>query len=279
MPAFAIADYVQLPGPNQVWLWNGILPASGAALLYAKQKIGKSFLALSLAEAVADESLYSYLGQEIQQHGKVLYIQLDTPRGLWIKNYISTVLSAPARENIYIMDREMDDMPIPFDIRTAEAQRWIQAEVERVEPILVIIDTFRRIHRCDENDNTEMSIIYDTLVNICSPAAVLLLMHERKTQQEGQDATVRGASSVAGAVDCLIHMTKKRLKFEARSDIEEELKIFQQDNGTFTVHDSAAEAEALIDELKGKGIKYAEIDRQVAEQFSVSSRTARRWRG
>lgn len=278
MPAYSIEEYVQLQQANQVWLWEGILPVSGATLLFAKQKIGKSFLALGLAEAIADPSIHNFLNQSVPIHGPVLYIQLDTPRGLWIKNYIKNVLSPAARKNIFIMDREMEDIPVPFDIRNRECQVWIRKEVERIKPVCVIFDTFRRVHRCNENDNTEMAIIYDVLVELCKPAAMLLMTHERKFQAEGQDATARGASSVAGAVDCLIHMTKKRLKFEARSDIEEELAIFQQDNGTFTVHDTAQEAEEFIDEMECTGMKPPQIVKELVERFGISTRTAQRWK-
>jgi len=278
MPAYSITEYEKLQEKEEVWLWDGIVPKSGAALLFAAQKIGKSFLALSLAEAVADDAITHYLGQAIGQHGPVLYIQLDTPRGLWIKNYLKNVNSQKARDNVYIMDREMEDMPMPFDIRTRECLMWVKAEIDRIKPVLVIIDTFRRMHRCKENDNDEMAIIYDTFVNLTHPAAMVILTHQAKNIQEGQEAKARGASSVAGAVDCLIHMTKKRLKFEARSDIEEELRIFQQDDGTFTTHDQVEQADELIDNLTQKGLKFKEIDTAVAERFGVSARTARRWR-
>lgn len=278
MPAYSVTEYLKLEQKNQVWLWDGIVPVSGAALLFAAQKIGKSFLALSLAEAVADEDIAHYLGQSIGQHGPVLYIQLDTPRGLWIKNYLKNIKSDKARNNIYILDREMDDVPMPFDIRMRECQLWIKSEIDRIKPVLVIIDTFRRMHRCKENDNDEMAIIYDVFVNLTAPAAMLILTHQAKNIQEGAEAKARGASSVAGAVDCLIHMTKKRLKFEARSDIDEELKIFQTDDGTFTNHNEAEAVEELIDELTQKGLKLKEIDATVSKRFGVSARTARRWR-
>lgn len=279
MPAYySIEDYVNLPRPVEVWLWDGILPVSGAALLFAKQKIGKSFLALSLAEVIADPNLDHYLGQRVQLHGPVLYIQLDTPRGLWIENYIKNVISAEARKNIFIMDKAVDDIPIPFDIRSIKCQDFVRQVVVDTKPVLVIIDTFRRMHRCNENDNTEMAIIYDTFVDICHPAALLILTHETKNKLEGADASSRGATSVAGAVDCLINMTKKRLKFEARSDIEEEIPIFQQDNGTFILNTRQEEIDSFIAEMAGKTDKQREIDIAVAQQFAVSDRTARRWR-
>lgn len=278
MSFYSIEDYVKLPRPDVVWVWDGILPVGGAALLYAKQKVGKSFMALQLCEAVADPSREHFLGQRIQQHGRVLYIQLDTPRGLWITNYIKNVSSLEARNSIFMMDRELEDIPIPFDVRIKQAQQWVRDAVVRVEPVLVVIDTLRRMHRCNENDNTEMAIIYDTFVDLTKPAAMLLLSHEKKVQTEGTDPTARGATSVTGAVDCIIHMTKKRLKFEARSDIEDELNIYQQDNGTWTTNDREAEILDFIAKVQGTTSKHKEIDAAVAAEFGVSERTARRWR-
>lgn len=277
MPAYSMEEYLKLPQPNETWLWDGIIPAGGAALLYAKQKIGKSFISSKLAEAVADPDISHYLGQAIGVHGPVLYVQLDTPRGLWINNYLKNIKSPAAQKNLYMMDREMDDIPMPFDIRTKGAQQWIREQVREVQPVLTIADTFRRLHRCNENDNTEMAIIYDILVNITQPGAMLLLTHEKKQQQEGQEASARGASSVVGAVDCLIHMTKNKLKFEARSDINEEMRIFQQDDGTFTLHDGAEEVDTLIEEFKAQGMKPSQIVKALASEFQVSERTARRW--
>ena len=49
-------------------------------------------------------------------------------------------------------------------------------------------------------------------------------------------------------------------------------------NGTFTVHDSAQEVEEFMAELKSKGVKPAELVKQMAQKFDVSERTARRWR-
>jgi len=116
------------------------------------------------------------------------------------------------------------------------------------------------------------------MVNLTRPGALLIAAHERKSQHEGQEPTMRGASSVAGAVDCLIHMTKKRLKFEARSDIEEEMRIFQRDDGTFTTFDAATEVDEYLVELEQKFTKAGDIDKAVADRFGVSTRTARRWR-
>lgn len=275
---YSVKEYLELPRPDQVWVWEGILPASGAALLYAKQKVGKSFLALGLAAAVADSDVTDYLGQPVKVHGRVLYIQLDTPRALWIKNYLGNVWSSAAQENIYVMDREMDDFPMPFDIREPKSYNWVLDAVARIKPVMVIIDTFRRVHKGKENDGDEMQAVYEAIVRLAAPAAILLLTHEKKAQEQGAEASVRGSTTITASVDCIIHMTKKRLKFEARSDIEEELPIFQMDSGMYSGHSSQQEVDEYIETLAASGAKSGDITKQLVEKYKVSESTARRWK-
>lgn len=68
---------------------------------------------------------------------------------------------------------------------------------------LIIVDTLRRAHRCNENDNGDMSIVlshFEQLAKV-SGASVLLLHHENKSgasdddEKMGQSA-IRGASSI-----------------------------------------------------------------------------------
>jgi len=279
MSSYCIDDYVNLPAPDTIWVWDGILPASGSMLLYADPKVGKSKLALSLSEAIADESIDSYLGQSIKQHGKVLYIQLDTPRNLWKNNYIRYIKSAQARKNIYIIDKELPDIPIPFDLRTKECQKWVRDEVDRVEPAVVWIDTIRRMHRGDENDPTIMAVLFDIFQEVTAPAAMGLIAHKKK-QQAGEvgDGTARGSTALTGAVDALVNMTKKALKIQARSDVAEEIGIWQQEDGTWAINDRESEIIDFISAAQAKTGKPGELDKLIAEEFKVTPRTARRWR-
>lgn len=278
MPAVCITEYKNLPAPDTIWVWKGILPTSGAALLFGNPKLGKSFLTLGLCEAIADPTIDSYLGQEIQQHGPVLYIQLDTPRNLWKSGYLNTVKSARAQDNIYIIDKELPDRPNPFDIRSKEAFNWIRSEVDRIKPVLVVVDTMRRMHNADENDPTTAALVYDIIINCTQPAAVILITHKKK-QQHGDNSlgTARGSTTFTGAVDCIINMTKTALHFEARSDIDEELPIYQHDDGTWKLNSKADEIGDYIAGLD-KNISKGELNTIIMDHFNISLATAKRWR-
>lgn len=279
MPAYPITEYMDLPAPDTVWVWEGILPASGSMLLFAEPKLGKSKLALSLSEAIADPNIGHYLGLPIQQHGKVLYIQLDTPRNVWREKYIKCIKSKMACENIYMLDREMPDMPLGFDIRTSAGFKWIRAEVDRINPVAVVMDVVRKMHGADENDATEMNQAYNTFVDATKPAAMLMIAHKKKMQHgEVGDGSVRGSTALTGSVDALVGMTKKSLKIQARSDAPDEIAIYQLDDGTWTTNDREAEIWDFIANVQARTSKATEIDSVVAEEFKVSIRTARRWR-
>lgn len=278
MSSYSIDEYELLPSLDTDWVWDGILPASGSMLLYADPKVGKSKLALSLSEAIADESVDSYLGQAIKKHGRVLYVQLDTPRNLWKSNYLKYIKSKQARENIYIMDKELPDIPIPFDLRVKQAQDWIRREVDRLQPVTVWFDTIRRMHRGDENDPTVMSIMFDLFQDCTKPASMGLVAHKKKQQQgEVGDGTARGSTALTGAVDALVNMTKKGLKIQARSDVDEEINLYQDDNGIWSLNSRDDEIVSFMAELDPKMPK-GEFNEKIMGKFNVSLATAKRWR-
>lgn len=277
MPAFSIKDYLELAADGTVWIWRGIIPVGGSVSLFGDPKVGKSFLAIGVAEAVADSMVEDYLGLPIDTHGRVLYVQLDTPRNLWKTGYISIVKAAQAQKDIYIIDRQMGDLPKQFDIREPNCTKWLRDEVDRVEPVLVIIDTVRRMHRGNENESDTMAVVHDSFIAACAPAAILYLTHKKKPQQgDSGSGSIRGSSGFAGAVDALVNMAKTKLTIEARSDVEEEMPIYQCDNGTWSLNSESDRINEFIGKLPD--MPKTAKDEAIAKEFTVSTRTARRWR-
>lgn len=278
MSAVNINDYLTLPRPTTVWIWSGIIPSSGSTLVFGDPKVGKSKLILSLCEAIADPEIDEYLGLPINTHGNVLYVQLDTPRSLWVSGYISAIHSEKARQSIYMLDREMPEVPKLFDIRIPECRDWLRREVDMVSPIMTVIDTVRRMHKGKENDSDVMEHVVDCFYQACFPSARLLVSHKKKQQQgDVGDGSARGSSALTGAVDGLVNMRKDRLLIEARSDVAEEIPIVQQVDGTFKLNTRDREVEDFVKGLSSS-LGNRQKDDLIAEQFGVTSRTARTWR-
>lgn len=278
MPALSIVDYEKLEADNSIWIWKGIIPISGAVSLFGNPKLGKSLFSVGLCEAIADPTISSFMGLPIQQHGKVLIVQLDTPRGVWRTGYLSLIKSNVARNEIYIIDREMQDLPKGFDIRLPHCREWLRSEVDKICPILVVIDTIRRMHKGNENESDTMEAVHDAFIWATRPAALLYIGHKRKPQQgDSGPGSMRGSTGFTGAVDALLNMTKNMLYVEARSDAPEEIPIVQLDSGLWAPDSGQDEKLDYIRSL-GPDMTEAQRTKAIMDQFGVTDRTARRYK-
>lgn len=84
--------------PPMKWLIDDLLPVGGVVMLSAKPKMGKSFLAIQLALAVASGG--DFLGFQARKH-EVLYIDLETSQRS-MKNRIS-MMTDDAPKGLYLM--------------------------------------------------------------------------------------------------------------------------------------------------------------------------------
>lgn len=270
------SDYLALPSRSYVWIWRGLVPAAGSALLFGEPKLGKSYLALGLAQAVADPNMTSYLGEPIDQHGPVLYVQLDTPRDLWRAEYVSRTRAV---DSMYFLDREDPDLPPEFDVRREDHREWFASQVAIVSPTLVIVDTIRKVHMGDENDSTVMRSTMESLERAVFPAAMVLLAHDNKPTQHDQRssvARVRGSSYVPSAVDAVIYLTRRGIKIAARSALDF-IRAHQGDDGFFVPSIRLDLVRETLETMP-PGTPKRERDTLLSKALKISERTARRLR-
>src|SRR3954464_3156993 len=53
-PALPLEDYLNLPVNNTPWIIEPLIPVGGIINLYGRPKLGKSFMAIDLARAIAN---------------------------------------------------------------------------------------------------------------------------------------------------------------------------------------------------------------------------------
>lgn len=221
---FVPADaYLQLPRAPQPWIIDKLIPVGGLINLFGKPKTGKSFLALSLAQAIVD-GRPDWCGYEVNQPGPVAYLQIDTPREEWSSRLDRIKFSTVGANRLWIAD--MYQVPeFPFNIlNPAQTElAWLKQSIAAINPTLTIIDTLREVHGGDENDSTTMRNVIAHLVEACRPSAILLISHARKDSMltaSGDDDMMdqgRGSSYVAGRMDVVMKLTQKRLMFKGRA--------------------------------------------------------------
>lgn len=223
-------SYLALPKAPMPWVVDKLIPVGGLINIFGKPKTGKSFLALSLAQAIV-EGRPDWCGYEILMPGPVAYLQIDTPREEWSIRLGKLKLGNGGGSKLWIAD--MWQVPeFPFNIlNPAQTElTWLKQSIAAINPVLTIIDTLREVHGGDENDSTTMRNVIAHLTEACQhtgsggpPSAILLLSHSRKDSMltaSGDDDMMdqgRGSSYVAGRMDVVMKLTQKRLMFKGRA--------------------------------------------------------------
>jgi RecA-family ATPase len=227
-------DYLNLPSSPETYLIDPLLPSGGAMLLYGDPKVGKSYAALQLAEALMNGD--HWLGFPTRK-SSVVYVQLDTPRNVW-QSRINDLRKAGHLITLpHFTDRELLEA-WPFDILRPDHLTMLRDELQAIKPDLVVIDTLRESHSADENDSTQMQEAIAALVAATQPAALCLISHSRKPSQDEGFSLMhdnRGSSYVVGRMDAIVRFTKKSARVSGRSIEEHSLDLERQDSGFWEI--------------------------------------------
>lgn len=228
------SEYLTLPRAPETWLVEPLIPTEGACLLYGDAKVGKSFAAIQLALAI--EQGTEWLGFPVRTKGRVVYVQLDTPRSLWATRLASIRVSEPAVDQLMCADRETLDT-YPFEILNPSHADLLTVALREINPVAVIIDTIREAHGGDENDSTTMRNVVSSLVAVTHPAALIVVAHSRKSiGDQGADliGDNRGSNYVVGRMDAIIRFSRRTMHYTGRAIEEGTIRIHREDNGLWT---------------------------------------------
>ena len=178
--------------------------AEGVNLLCGPPKIGKSWLALSLAVAVATGG--QAFGTLDVAKGDVLYLALeDTGRRL--QNRLRKVLAEKDAPEGLTLETQCP----PFPEGAAHVRAWLG---QHPEARLVIIDVLARV-RGASSTTSAYSDDYAAVGQVKRIAdehgiAVILVHHTRKAAAEDFLDTVSGTAGIAGAADAVLVLGRGR---------------------------------------------------------------------
>jgi hypothetical protein len=231
--------YVGLPRTGGAWIIQDLLPIGGLLNIFGQPKKGKSYLALQMAQAIANPAIADVLGFPIRTHGPVAYLQIDTPRGLWAERVEALGAAGLSFDGVYFADSEL--VPYPFNI-LGEGFGWLQQNLKMIAPfpLTIVVDTIREAHAGDENDSGHMRNVVNLLVEAVRPASIILLSHARKEWGEGTGDLMsdnRGSSYVAGRMDCVLKVNENSVQFQGRTVGEARIQIKRSDDGLFVLSD------------------------------------------
>ena len=197
---FTFTNYKQRKiGERVEMIVEGVLPYAGLAIIYGAPGSGKSFWAIDIASAIARG--VDWCNRKTVQ-GAVAYIVAEGTQ-----DFRNRVVG-------YTKHHDVDEMPFyTFEgapnFRDATDIRGVIAGLKAmpVKPLMVFVDTFARVTPgADENSGQDMSKVLSHCQSIYehTGAMVVLVHHSGKDASKG----TRGHSSLNGAADCVIEITR-----------------------------------------------------------------------
>lgn len=215
LPTVRVGDVTE-PSEQTRWLVRSLWPAAAVGIVGGSPKSCKTWFALDLALSVA--SATPCLGTfPVEQPGPVLAflaedsIERIRARIAAMARHRNRPLQGIdlhlIREGVLRLDRERDLLRL-------------RATIQKLQPRLLLLDPFVRLHRINENDAGEVSRILGDLRQLQRDhqLAVLLVHHARKNGPRAGGAALRGSSDLFAWGDTYVSL--QRNKDTLRLDLE-----------------------------------------------------------
>jgi hypothetical protein len=202
---FTARDLMAIDFPEPRWAVPGLV-AEGLNILVGAPKLGKSWLCLGLAVAVASGG--KALGKIDVEQGPVLYAALeDPPRRL--QNRLSAVLGKEAVPDDLHITTSLPRLPDLVGFLSG----WLDAHPTAR---LVIVDVLRKVRPMSDGKGNAYNEDYDTLTALKDLAdkygvAVVAVHHTRKAVDDSDVFNeVSGSTGLTGAADAVLLAKRAR---------------------------------------------------------------------
>jgi len=253
-PVWRLADRPE----QQRWLVNGLWSDEAVGIIGGEPKCGKSFLALDLAVAVA-AGIPCLRHFAVSRPGRVLLYPAED--ALHIVRRRLDGICAAAGISLSALDVQMINEPsLRLDLQADRAA--LDETVARLQPRLLVLDPFVRLHRIDENASGEVAPVLAFLRELQRrhAIAVVLVHHARKGA-----GTIRAGQALRGSSE-----------FHAWGDSNLYLRRDSDDRIVLTVeHRAAAAMQAVTLQLTQRdnalALELVQPDRQLERPAAPTS--------
>lgn len=191
--------------PPREMVVNPLIASNSINLMYASRGLGKTWVGLSLAKAVALGE--DFLAYHVPEARPVLFIDGEMPLAD-LKERVKAIGAGDINNleilSSEIMHRDLRDLNIDHE----EDQLMISAMLDRLaeqdrKPALIIMDNLSSLRRgVEENDNSALDNILHWLLSLRHKGYATLLVHHA-----GKLGDQRGASRLEDPVDTTIKLT------------------------------------------------------------------------
>jgi hypothetical protein len=189
------------------WRVEGVLPCQGVGILAGPAGYGKSWALLDLA--IATTLGERWLGHFPTVLGRVLYIDEESSEellGIRIRKLLAFRAGRPESLDLHFCVGQSVSLS---DLAGVARLRALLADLR---PQLVVIDSFIRIHRAEENSASDMAAVSAVIRELVRDfdCAFCFADHQRKAGagETSLDTMLRGSTEKAAFVDSLLSMKK-----------------------------------------------------------------------
>jgi RecA-family ATPase len=206
-PAIPFHEFIAMTFPARPMLLEPWLQERSTSMVYGPRGVGKSFLTLSIAIAVADQR--DFLGWKGTGRSGVLYVDGEMAADD-LQQRVETLAGVEASElPLYFMSRDTYEDGMP-SLKNPELRKAIEEEAELYDVKLIIIDNLSTLWRGVENDAESWDGMQDWLFKLRGAGRSVLLVHHA-----GKNGSQRGTSRKEDALDVVVAL--RRLLAEAET--------------------------------------------------------------
>lgn len=188
--------------PPNKWIVKGLIPENGITCISGQPKIGKSFLNLDLAICLATGR--KFLGEfEVEKSG-VLFITKEDPKRLINERIIALT-----------NDEDLSIIFCPDNKLFFDNSNYIDEVLKVVKDNnlkVIIIDSFRRIFKGDENSSQIISEVHNRLKLLTNEGLTAIFIHHHGKEgffKRANTDKLRGSSDILAMLDSLLIVEKK----------------------------------------------------------------------
>lgn len=264
-----MGEFLSMSIPERGLLLSPVLPVQGIGILYAPRGIGKTFVALSVAVAVASGG--AVFDWRAPTPKRTLYVDGEMPATAMQSRLAALItgMAVPphALKNLTLITPDLQPCPMP-DLSTMSGQLALEPYLKDVD--MVVLDNIATLCRTGkENEAQSWQVMQSWLLDLRRRGITVLLIHHA-----GKSGDQRGTSAREDIMDTVISLRRPReysmaegARFEvhltkARSVLGDDAKPFEANLVT--------EGNALHWQIKGlEDVELEELKRLLNEGYSI----------
>lgn len=200
--ACSLSEFLSLDIPAREMVLAPVLPSQGLAMLYSIRGVGKTYLGLGIAHAVARGG--TFLRWNAPKPRRVLFIDGELP-ATTLQQRIRSIQAGipesepqmPSPDYLRIITPDMQDVAMP-DLSTPEGQILVEREIAEAE--LLVLDNLSALCRSGkENEGESWLPVQEWLLRLRQQRRSVLLVHHA-----GKSGAQRGTSRREDLLDTVI---------------------------------------------------------------------------